>query len=382
VGLGAWAGDGEGGGEGSPGFASVRQTPDAILGWKGPARRPLPDTDEPGERSALGLTGAGQLVYAWSARASAGALSRALSRAGCTYAVPLAAAPAPAGLAFLGPSHGPAELAAPGMSLSPEHVAERSPGELFYAALRPAPSPGANFAPDGGRQPSPAWLPAVRKATVVSLGAQVRLIAIAPNRAVFRIRPGSKEPATKAVVALPAALPEGEQPRVLAAVGLSAGRKHGARGLIVGGGVGLPFRSDDAGALVVDRGKVRIVRTNEVPPAPSADVDAAELPLTADEGKLRQEARDVGTMRSRAAACTLADGTFVVASTTFDSDEAATTALLDLGCARVVALDRGAHLAAFVHRAGTEAAPEARYDATTLYVVEAPLAGRAGPLTQ
>jgi hypothetical protein len=87
-------------------------------------------------------------------------------------------------------------------------------------------------------------------------------------------------------------------------------------------------------------------------------------------------------MRARSAACSLEDGTFVVASTTFDSDEAATTALLDLGCARVVALDRGTHHAAFVHRAGTPAPLEARYDVTTLFALDVPLTGRAAPLSR
>jgi hypothetical protein len=178
-------------------------------------------------------------------------------------------------------------------------------------------------------------------------------------------------------VALPGALPEGEQARLLATIGLATGRRRGARGLIVDGAVGLPFRSDDAGALVAERGRLRVLRASEVSPSP---IDATELPLTADDGKLRPEARDVGTMRPRAAACSLDDGTFVVATTTFDSDEAATSALLDLGCARVVALDRGSHHAAFVHRAGTANAPEPRYDVTALYAVDLPLSGRAGPL--
>ena len=72
-----------------------------------------------------------------------------------------------------------------------------------------------------------------------------------------------------------------------------------------------------------------------------------------------------------------ADGTFVLASTTFDSDEAATSALIDLGCARVVALDRGMHTGFFLHRAGTEPAPAARYETTVLDLVDAPMAGRA-----
>jgi hypothetical protein len=383
--LGVWPG------EAPAPYVSVRQTPDAILGWAGPPRRPLAGDRAEVERSALGLTRSGQLVYAWSAAASAGILGRALELAGCSFAVPLAGDGAPAGLAYLRPpapeGSPPVERAAPvtpAMSLSPAELAGRSANDLFYAVLRGAPALQAGgadgagaFAADGGRQPSPAWLPAVQKAVVVSLGAQVRLTMFAPGRVLYRIRPGTKEPA-KAVAALASALPEGEQARVVAAVGLAAGRKRKARGLIVEGAVGIPFHGDDAGALVVERGRARVLRASEVTPSPG--VDATELPLTADDGKLRPEARDVGTMRPRAAACVLEDGTFFVAATTFDSDEATTTALLELGCARVVALDRGAHQAAFVHRAGTETAPEPRYEASALYAVEVPLSGRAGPL--
>ena len=66
--------------------------------------------------------------------------------------------------------------------------------------------------------------------------------------------------------------------------------------------------------------------------------------------------------------------------TTFDSDEATTQTLLDVGCTRIVALDRGGHQAAFVHRAGTEVAPEARYETSAIYAVEVPMHGRAHPL--
>ncbi len=382
--LGPWSA----GGPLPPAFTSVRQTPDALLGWTDPPRRPLLSGSEALERSALGLTRSGQLVYAWSARSTAEVLARALEMAGCTFAVPLAAGPSPVGFAYLarGPSPAPPEVAAPGMSLPADRLADHSASDLLVAVLRaggppPLPVAGTAFATDGGKQPSPAWLPAVEQAVVVSLGAQVHLTAFAPGRLTFRIRAGAKEPATKAVVALPTALAEGEPARLLAVVGLAAGRKRGARGLIVDGAVGLPFRSEDAGALVLERGRPRVVRAGEVSDLRTqTPVDATELPLTADDGKLRPEARDVGTMRARGAACTLEDGTFVVASTTFDSDEAATTALLDLGCGRVVALDRGTHQAAFVHRAGTPNAPEPRYDVTALYALEVPLSGRSTPL--
>ena len=180
---------------------------------------------------------------------------------------------------------------------------------------------------------------------------------------------------TRAVATLPTTPPEAILPKLLAAIGLGSGRRKNARGLTIDGAAGLPFRTEDAGALVIDHGRPRVVQAAGL--APAAGVDATELPMTADEGKLRPEARDVGSMRARAVACTLEDGTFAVAITTFDSDEAATTALLELGCARVVSLDRGSHQAAFVHRTGTATPPEPRYDASALYVVEVPLGGAA-----
>jgi hypothetical protein len=133
-----------------------------------------------------------------------------------------------------------------------------------------------------------------------------------------------------------------------------------------------------AGILVIDKGwpAISLAAGFALPPG----ADATELPLTADEGKLRKEARDLGAMRPRAAACVLTDGTFVVASTTFDSHEAVTLPLLELGCTRVVALDRGAHSSAFMHRAGTETPPSTRYEASAIYAFDTPMTGGAGLL--
>jgi hypothetical protein len=360
-------------------FVSLRQTADALVGWTGPQQRPLPAAGEPAERSALGLLRSGQLVYAWGSGVGAESLGRALSLAGCVQAVPLASGPAPVGFAYL--RAGEAEPAAPGMSLGRAELARPLANDAFYAVLRtvgPPVSSLTGWVPDPGRQPSPAWLPAIHSAVVVSLGAQVHVTTFAPGRVSFRLRAGAREPATKAVVALPNAIPEGEKASLVAAISLGVGKKRGARGLVVDGAVGLPFRSEDTGALVVEGGRARVLRAAEF--TLSKGVDATELPLAAEDGKLRAEARDVGSMRARAVACALEDGTFAVAATTFDSDEAATNTLLDLGCTRVVALDRGIHHAAFMHRAGTETPPETRYDASALYAVEVPLTGRAGPL--
>ncbi|APR81557.1 Cobalt-zinc-cadmium resistance protein [Minicystis rosea] len=370
--LGAWPF----GAEMAAPFVSLRQTPEMLVGSGKPSHE---GSSEAGERSALGLLPNGQIVYAWSVRATPETLARALTLSGCTQAVPLAGGPMPSGFAYLR-AGAPAEPVSRAMSLGPDQLAGRSTNDLFYAVLRNAgpPASGATLAPDAGRQPSPAWLPAIHTGVVTGLGAQIHVTTFAAGRLVFKLRPGLKEPATKAIAALPTTLTEGDQAKVMAAIGLGTGKRRGARGLIVEGASGLPVRSEDTGALLFDHGRPRVVKASEMKPSPG--IDATELPLTADEGKLLPAARDVGSMRARAAACVLEDGTFAVAATTFDSDEAATTALLDLGCTRVVALDRGSHASAFLHRTGTDAAPQPRYETSAIFAVELPLAGRAGPL--
>jgi hypothetical protein len=359
------------GGEVPPPLVAVVQTADP-LGRGASAEVPS---------SAVGMTASGQLVYAWSAKGTAETLAKALGLAGCEHAVQLAAGEAPSGLLLRG--EGGAEKLVPAMSLGPEQAAGRATSALFHVLLRspgpPAPSgSGAAFKPDGGRQPAPAWLPAVHTGVIQSLGAQVHVTTFAPGRVIFRLRAGAREPATKAVAALPSALSADEQARALAALGLGSGKRKNARGLGIDGAMALLMRGE--GALVFEQGRPRVLKAGEIAPAPGVDV--TELPLTAEDGKLRPEARDVGSMRTRMAACALDDGTFLVASSTFDSDEATTTALLDLGCARVVALDRGSHQSGFLHRAGGESPPQPRYDASVIYAIEVPLSGRTVPLKQ
>lgn len=385
--LGPWPG----GAEAPASIASILQTPDPLVGGAGAPVLPLDAATARRERSALCVLPSGHIVYAESAEADAAALAAGLRLAGCAYGVPLAAGPSPVGFAYLhaGPA-GAAERtwdAAPlaaGMSLEPSRLASGSPNSFFYVVsrdLRPrAPLPSGEvaekgWAADAGTQPAPGWIPSIHTAVVSSLGANVHLTTVAPGRTLFRLRAGGKEPATKTSAALPGALPEAEQARALAAVSLGSGRRRGARGLAIEGATGFPFRAEATGVLVIDKGRPLIaVAAGFTLPEGS---DATELPMTADEGKLRPEAREVGSMRARAAACVLADGTFAVASTTFDSDEAATSALIDLGCARIVALDRGMHASFFLHRAGTEPAPAARYETTVLDLVDVPMTGRA-----
>ncbi|UQA63319.1 hypothetical protein [Polyangium aurulentum] len=334
------------------------------------------------ERSALCVTDAGHLVYAWGADIPASTLANALARAGCTDAVPLATSPDPVGFGFLGADEGGAVARSltPAMSLVPESAWKGSASELVYVVARdPQPNvplpEGVSWEPDAGRKPPPAWLPAVHAATVTKLGAQVRLSLFAPGRFVWRIRAGTKEFSHRFGGTFPGTLDDDEQARAAVAIGLGTNaRKKAIRGLAIGGSVGLRF-APGAGVLVLEGDRARIDKSDAWTPSPG--VDAVELPLLADEGRPLPEARVVGTMRSRAALCVRDDGSVIVAATTFDTDEATTDALVDLGCARVVALDRGAHQGAFVHRAGTDTPPERRYEQTALYAVEAPMKGRA-----
>jgi hypothetical protein len=272
------------------------------------------------------------------------------------------------------PAERSSRLADPAMSFAAPSKEGAIPEDAFYLTLRdarpsaPLPS-GVAWSADAGTQPPPAWLPAVHEASVVSLGAQVHFTAFARGRFAFRMVSGAKEIVSKNGADLPNKLDPTQVPRALAAIALGTGRRKGPRGLAIDGAVGLAMRGE-GGALVIDRehGTMSIERASDAASvAPS--VDKTELPLTADAGKLLPEARDLGSMRARAAACMLEDGTFVLATTTFDSDEATTTPLLELGCTRVVALDRGSHMAASIQRASAETAQEERYESTVLYAI-------------
>jgi hypothetical protein len=364
-------------------FLSIRQSPLALIEKGAPVKSSGPERVE---RAALGRTRDGHLVYAWSAEISADALARALELARCEAAMHLGTSPS--GFAFVrsgaqttDPRSYQAELLTPAMSVRERQIAGASPVEIFYLLLRdPRPTvplpEGAAWSPDAGRQPPPSFLPAVFTATTSKLGAEVRLFHVAPDRFAWRVRAGSRERSHRKGGSFLGSLEATEQERASLAIGLGAAKRKGGptRGLAIAGSVGLPIRKGDGLLLTTERG-LEIRRSDEVPEIIAGD--AVELPLSADEGKLLPAGRKVGSLRARAQACVLPDRTVLIALTTFDSEEAGTEVLLNAGCSRVVALDRGSQHAAFVHRAGTEAAPQPRYEPSALYAVDIPMLGRA-----
>lgn len=332
-------------------------------------------------RSGLGVTNSGHLVYAFAENVPTVLVARALRLAGCREAMALSTNPDPVGFGFVQPEakKTPETTLFGTKSFVTYPVWHGSPNEFVYVVVRsgqpdvPLPE-GASWTVDPGPQPDPTWRPALFNATVTKLGAQVKLTLFGPERFQFRIRAGTKEIPHKFAGTFPDALAADEQARVLMAVGLGSGKRKGPRGMAIGGSIGLKFGAG-AGVLVVENERTRIERSDAF--TPTADSDATELPLTADEGRPLPEARIVGSMRPRAAMGVLEDGSVLLASTTFDTDEATTDALLDAGCTRVVALDRGTHQNAYVHRAGAETPPETHYETTTLYVLRSSMRGRA-----
>ena len=369
-------------------YVSIRQSPLALIEGGSPVKGASADRVE---RAALGRTRDGHLVYAWSAEISADAITKALELARCEAAMHLSTSPGRAGFAFVrsgaeDPAGYKAELFTPAMSVGARQIAGSSPVDLFYLLLRDArpsaPLPeGASWAPDAGRQPPPSFIPAVFTATTTNLGAEVRLFYVAPDRFAWRARAGSRERSHRKGGSFLGSLEAAEQERAGLAIGLGAAKRKGGpiRGLAIAGSVGLPVRKGEGLLLTTDRG-IEVRRSDDLPETIAGD--AVELPLTADEGQLLPAGRKVGTQRARAQVCVLLDRAVLLALSTFDSEEAGTEVLLKAGCSRVVALDRGSQHAAFVHRAGTEAAPEPRYEPSALYAVEIPMLGRAGPLTR
>ena len=366
-----------------PWVGSLRQNLDPLIeaGVYNPRGRtdwgfPLDGGSVLTERSALCLTRGGYLMYGWGMEVAADTLARGLIQAGCSYAIHLDMNPGHVGFAYLRirPDGVDAALLAREMSIVPKRYVEGSPKDFFYLVQHdPTPVTRLPLAwqPDPGVQPPPSWLPAVHTAELERLGTKVALWAFASGRFSWQIRPGLKE---QAAWTADGPLPPELQARALVAIGLGVGfRKDNRRGLVLDGVATLPIRPD-LGMLATSAADDEIAIGRSVEEAAPRG-DATELVLLCADGELRPEARELGPMRKRSAACTLDDGSLVVALSRYDSPEANVAALRDLGCRTVVELSRGHQAEAFVHRAGTEPPPADAYDDTVLYGLSAEARG-------
>ena len=127
------------------------------------------------ERTAVCLTPARHVYYAWGRDITGHGLARALQQAGCDYAVHLDMNPRHCGFVFMNAPHPDGhdahyQLADSAMSINPSRYLVGSDKDFFYVMLR-RPGPGARdgepsveWSVSPGTQPPPTWLPGVYEA--------------------------------------------------------------------------------------------------------------------------------------------------------------------------------------------------------------------------
>ncbi len=347
-----------------------------VWGWQ------LSGTSVMTQRTAICVTPVGHLYYAWGEEIDAPTLSQALRQAGCAYAMHLDMNPGHCGFVFTDIVDSRRKQfnlakADPNMKIGPEKYVGWSAKDFFFVMVRdPAPKQvaGVRWKPDGGAQPTPDFMPGVWTGSVWVGSLEVVLTSFDADRVRWRIRAGSNEPTVLDAPPKKLQLAEQDRGRVVAAIGL--GHTTGAigAGLAFGSEPSLPFNPEFA-TIINDAGRLSILPPGQ--PAPlEAGREAVQLPLLAEDGKLVQRGLAPGAMHSRAALCVTETGRLVMAQARHDSGAPVATALLRIGCRRVVELDRGSRHPAFVHRAGTSTPPLSGYEPTVLYALGHPILPR------
>jgi hypothetical protein len=391
VGFGTWGTDHNVGGivgVSDDEIASFRQNLDPLIdhGQANPTGRNLWGFTLPGkgaqtERTGLCVTTSGHLLYAWGDDLSATSLAKAMTMAGCDYAMHLDMNPYHTGFIFMevdGLAAGKykSQLLSPSMSIPVDRYVQYAPKDFFYVMVHDPTPPllegAAPWAADGGAQPPPRWMPGLWKTAVAAPDAAdgtIELIDVEPGRATWRVRAGTKD--------VPAASPlrelgGDEAKRVLLALGIGIAYERHPLGLATDGRLAAPVRGGpDAGVLAVGpEGQLTIARADAAPELGAHD-DLVELPLALWEGKT--VALPGGPATARAALGTTPTGRLLIARGTFPSAAPLADVLARAGCTRAVLLDRGSHATAFLDRVGTPQPPRARYDESVLYAVGSPL---------
>jgi hypothetical protein len=243
----------------------------------------------------------------------------------------------------------------------------------------PMPPGDVGWTEDIGTSPAPSWLPSVWHALVKTPGSspdstvQVELTAFEMGRVSFRVQGARvvRQEGSKREYAS-SDLGDADAHRVIAAVGL--GNPSDTRGAE---NIRAAFHEFPIGTLAADEAHGLAVSLESGLAAKADRDDDVELPIILEGGRIPDAAKEVRLMRPRGAACVTPSGHAVFATATSNSDEPAALALSKVGCARAVALDRGAHRPAFLHRTGAGSPPLARYDESVLYVISAPMSPRA-----
>lgn len=329
-----------------------------IWGWQ------LTGTSVMTQRTALCVTPAGHLYYAFGPEIDGPTLGKALRQAGCSYGMHLDMNPGHCGFVFtdivdMRAKEFHLKKAHDEMKLDPAKFVRWSAKDFFYVMVRnpvPQDTSRVQWKPDGGTQPAPSWLPGVFHATLRMGNLDVELTSFEPGRVEWRVRAGNKEPSMEGGVDKKLELSGDEQHKVVAAINMGHTTEVTRYGLAFDGKPALDLRSAYATVVVAPHRAPKVLPPGTQPQLES-DEEAAQLPLLAEDGKLTDYALTHGPMRLRGALCVSSTGRVLIAQARHDSSDSLAAALMRTGCKRVVELDRGSQHPAFVHRAGTPTPP-------------------------
>jgi hypothetical protein len=346
-----------------------------LWGWQ------LEGTSVMTQRTAICLTPAGHLYYAFGAEIDGKTLGKALYQAGCTYAIHLDMNPAHCGFVFSdvrNPRSGDMTLriADDEMRIAPDKYARWSAKDFFYVMVRdatPHDASGVRWVADEGTQPPPAWLPGLFHGKLTLGSLEVQLDSVEKGRVDYRVRAGTREFGGSRKNEAGRGFTEAEAGRVIGAIGLGHTTDATRYGLSYGGDALSPLKTQYATLLLEDGAPPRVLPAGSAPLALPNGQQGVQLPLLAAQGKLLDRARDRGDLRRRAALCVTPTGRVIVGQAEHDSSDGIAAALLRAGCEDVLELDRGSHHPAFFHRAGSSAPPMEEYEASALYLLGRPM---------
>ncbi len=383
VGLGSWPND-----EKIPDqIVSYRQNLDPLVedGVANPTGRniwgwQLSGTSVMTQRTALCVTAAGHLYYAFGPEIDGPTLGKALRQAGCSYGVHLDMNPGHCGFVFtdivdIRAKEYNLKKAHDEMKLDPAKFVRWSAKDFFYVMVRdprPKDPSGVRWKADPGVQPPPKWMPGVFGGELKVGNLNVQLFSFEPGRVDLAIRSGSKEPSMEGGKEKKLELKGADAHKAIAAINLGHTTEVTRYGLAFEGSPALDLRATYA-TLIVARGKPPRVLAPGSQPQLESDEEAAQLPLLAEDGKLTDYALARGSMRARGALCVTGRGRTLVALARHDSSDSIAAALIRIGCKRVLELDRGSQHPAFVHRAASATPPLATYETSVLYALGRPM---------
>ena len=332
------------------------------------------------ERTALCVTASRNLIYAWGEEIDGPTLGQALRQVGCSYGIHLDMNPGHCGFVFtrvddLRRQVFTVRRAVPKMSVPADRYVRWSPKDFFYVLLRdptPHDRTRAEYVPDGGLQPPPAWSPGIFHAQVRTGDLPIDLVTFEPGHVQWVLRAGTREPTLVNAPPMRTDLTGEDTHRVLGAIGLGHTTSAVSLGIAFDGVVSLPLRKGIATLVISPDGAPRLLTDDRLPTLGPHE-SAVQLPILARQGEITAEGRAQGSLRLRGALCTTPGGRVLMARARNDSYAALVMVLLRAGCKDVAELDRGSRHPAFFHRAGTDLPPTGDYETSVLYALARPM---------